>query len=170
MKIRTQIALAFLVFAILPMSVIVLVGYGSSRRAVREALEAEAAVLTVDMEQRMARVRNEITRRVERISELSFSEMMEGEGDQERQAFFASVMSTLGEAAPLVESFEFVPELPPAALAPPRPHPRRTDCPVRLPDRCGAFAPPREPSRSRRRAGSSGSRANPEHRIGSALP
>ena len=40
MKIRTQLIVAFLVLAVLPMAVIVLFNYLSSQRAVRQAVEA----------------------------------------------------------------------------------------------------------------------------------
>lgn len=117
MKIRTQIALAFLSLAILPMCAIVFFGYSSSLRAVREAVEAEAATLTADMETRMVQVRGEIARRVEQLSELPFSEFaLAGEDDEQRDALFTSVMTGLGETAPFVESFEFVPEV--QAIAP----------------------------------------------------
>ena len=127
MKIRTQLILAFLLLAVLPMLVIVLVGYVSSQRAVRQAVEAEASVLTADMENRMERVRQETRRRVERLGELPFGRLAyprDSEGD-ERMQLFDTLVGELGESASLVESFEYVPMAPeeasPDTGAAPRP-------------------------------------------------
>ncbi|MCP4204675.1 MAG: SpoIIE family protein phosphatase [bacterium] len=113
MKIRTQIAIAFLFLAILPMTAIVLYSYVSSLSAVREAVEAEAESLTSDMENRMTQVRGDLRRRVERISALPFRRWaFEAETEKEREELYGSMMAELGETAPLVTSFEFVPEYP----------------------------------------------------------
>jgi serine phosphatase RsbU (regulator of sigma subunit) len=127
MKIRTQLILAFLLLAVLPMSVIVLVGYVSSQRAVRQAVEAEVALLTVEMENRMERVRQETRRRVERLGELPFRRLAgpgASKGD-ERMELFDTLVGELGESAALVESFEYVPmapeEVSPDTGATPRP-------------------------------------------------
>jgi len=129
MKIRTQIALAFLFLAIVPMAAIVLYSYVSSLDTLREAAEAEAESLTADMEARMGEVRASIRRRVERVGALPFRTWAQvNESDAEREAIYDSVVAELGEAAPLVERFEFFPEhagpppvLPGAREAPPAP-------------------------------------------------
>ncbi len=126
MKIRTQITLAFLLFAILPMTAIVLYSYVSSLRTVRQAVEAEAEILTADMESRMGQVRAEIRHRVERVGSLPLRRWaLEDETELERAALYESVVAELGETAPLVERFEFVPEWVGAepALAAPAPVP-----------------------------------------------
>ena len=113
MKIRTQLALAFLLLAIVPMTAIVLYSYISSLRTVHQAVEAEAEVLTADMETRMGQIRGEIRRRIERVGAFPFRRWaQEGETEQKREAFYNLVMAELGETAPLVERFEFVPEWP----------------------------------------------------------
>jgi hypothetical protein len=84
MKIRTQLLLAFLLLAVLPMSAIVLFSYYTSLRAVRDAVEAEAEILTADMEDRMVRVTSEAQRRVERIGRLPLRRLVvspNGTGD-----------------------------------------------------------------------------------------
>ncbi|MFQ5528112.1 MAG: PP2C family protein-serine/threonine phosphatase [Thermoanaerobaculia bacterium] len=123
MRIRTQIALAFVLLAILPMTAIVTYSYVSSLRTVRQGVEAEAELLTADMEQRMSQVHREIRRRVERIGALPLRQwVLEDETEAEREALYDSVIAELGDTAPLVERFEFVPEwigaTPEAAPAP----------------------------------------------------
>jgi len=54
MKIRTQLVLAFLLLAVVPLAGIVLYSYYSSLRAVRRAAETEARTLTREMDGRLA--------------------------------------------------------------------------------------------------------------------
>ncbi|MDX1502219.1 MAG: SpoIIE family protein phosphatase [Thermoanaerobaculia bacterium] len=110
MRIRTQFTLAFLLLAVVPLAVIVLFSYLNSQRALREAARAEAAQATREMEERMAAVRQDLARRVTRVGELPLAELA---ADQTaaggRREVMGRILEELGEAAPLVESFEFTP-------------------------------------------------------------
>ncbi len=135
MKIRSQLVLAFLFLAVLPLTGIVLYSYASSRRAVRQAVWAEAAQLTEEMQMRMASVQEDLKRRVERVGHLPFTkvmEMPEHEAEGERRAFMGRLLDELGEAAPLVRSFEFVPEPPLAPPAPLSPSPEEVPAPPEM--------------------------------------
>ncbi|HEY9421244.1 MAG TPA: SpoIIE family protein phosphatase, partial [Thermoanaerobaculia bacterium] len=130
MKIRTQLVLAFLLLAILPLTGIVLYSYYSSLRAVRQATEAEARMLAKEMDGRIATIKAELGRGVGRIGE--FSAVMEAirvprreenrrEGERER-----ILGEMLGDAASLVRSVELIPQTPrpaPPAAAPEAPVP-----------------------------------------------
>ncbi len=131
MKIRTQLIVALLLLAVLPLTGIVVYSYVSSRRAVRQTVEAEAAQLTVEMDQRLAAVKADLRRGVDRLAELSLAELAgalapEAEGGE--RVLVTRWLSELGDAAPLVESFEVIPVAP----APPRP-PRPEGAPAVAP-------------------------------------
>lgn len=107
MKIRTQLVLAFLLLSVLPLTGLVLYSYASSQRAVRQVMESEAVELAHDMKSRMAAVRAELGRGVERVGEIPIATLLE------RGAGGARVPETLveamGETAPLLDSIEFTP-------------------------------------------------------------
>ncbi len=108
MKIRTQLVVALILLAVVPLSGLVLYSYVSSTRALREAVETKAAAATREMEQRMAEIETDLSRRVERAGSLW---QLAGEEAGDEQV--VEVISQLGEVAPLLRSFEFVPAAPP---------------------------------------------------------
>lgn len=123
MKIRTQLIVAFLLLAIVPLTGIVLYSFLSSRAAVRRAVEAEASVLTAEMQERMDGIESDLRRRVEKLGDLPFTTFLPVPGEKApatTDAFFGKFLSEMGEAAPLVESFEFTP-MPAEPAAPPSP-------------------------------------------------
>jgi serine phosphatase RsbU (regulator of sigma subunit) len=109
MRIRTQIIVAFLLLSVLPLTAIVLYSYITSSRALRQAYEEEAGRLTREMNGRIAAVREGIDEALERAGELPapvlVAIMRQGNQPVARRV----IANTLGEAAPLVERFEFVP-------------------------------------------------------------
>jgi len=120
MKLRTQLVLAFLLLAILPLTGIVLYSYYSSLRAVRQASETEARTLAGEMDARMASIRGELGRGVERMGDVSARDLMTAaRSRQEGRAdpLFGKMVRGFGEAAPFIQSFEFVPS-PPVPNAP----------------------------------------------------
>ena len=124
MKLRTQLVLAFLLLAILPLTGIVLYSYYSSLRAVRQASETEARTLAEEMNARMASILGELGRGVERMGDVSARDLLtaarsrqEGKADPLLPGQIARIVSDFGETAPFIQSFEFVPS-PPAANAP----------------------------------------------------
>ena len=60
MRIRSQLVIALLLLAIVPLAGIVLYSYTTSLRAVRQAVEAEAGELARDMEVRMDSVQQNL--------------------------------------------------------------------------------------------------------------
>jgi serine phosphatase RsbU (regulator of sigma subunit) len=125
MKIRTQLILAFLLLAIVPLSGIVLYSYYSSLRAVRRATEAEASALSREMNGRMASIRGELGRGVERMSDVPLQDLImaarsnrEGKADPLANQVLGQVVQGFGEAAPFLRSIEFIPDPPAAADAP----------------------------------------------------
>jgi serine phosphatase RsbU (regulator of sigma subunit) len=120
MRIRSQLITALFLLAVLPLAGIVIYSYSSSLSAVREAVAVEAGALTNDMERRMETVQADIERRVQRLGAAPFRSMSMGSEHQsewEREELMGEVLTELGEAAPLIYSFEFIPGEP-AGLAP----------------------------------------------------
>lgn len=125
MKIRTQLILAFLLLAIVPLSGIVLYSYYSSLQAVRRATEAEASALSREMNGRLASIRGEIGRGVERMSGVPVHALVrasqstrEGKADPVANQVLGEVVQGFGEAAPFLRTIEFIPVPPEAAEAP----------------------------------------------------
>lgn len=126
MRIRNQLIAAFLLLAILPLTGIVLYSYVSSLRAVRRAAEVEAGSLTREMDGRMAAIRTELGQGLARVGRLSPGELLTlaESGREGRPApELGRLVRGFGEAAPLLDSVEFIPEAPesPGAPAPPPP-------------------------------------------------
>lgn len=119
MKLRTQLVLAFLLLAILPLTGIVLYSYYSSLRAVRQASETEARTLAGEMDARMASIRGELGRGVERMGGVSARDLMTAaqSGQGKADPLLGQMVRGFGDAAPFIQSFEFVPS-PPAPNAP----------------------------------------------------
>ena len=123
MKIRTQLVLALFLLAVVPLAGIVLYSYVSSRQAVREAVEQDAAELTREMEERVAEIGSDLNRRFQRVGAMPVWRSLTEE-DEARDSAVGMVLSELGEVAPLLRSLEFVPaEAPPGEPVPPQPPP-----------------------------------------------
>jgi serine phosphatase RsbU (regulator of sigma subunit) len=60
MRLRTQLAIAFFVLAVLPLSGITLYTYAGSQRAIRRAVQAEASLLATEMSARVELVADEL--------------------------------------------------------------------------------------------------------------
>jgi serine phosphatase RsbU (regulator of sigma subunit) len=67
MRLRTQLALAFLLLAVLPLFGAALYGWRGSQRAFRQAVEAEAGEFAADMSTRVDVVADELKARLERM-------------------------------------------------------------------------------------------------------
>jgi serine phosphatase RsbU (regulator of sigma subunit) len=128
MKIRTQLVFAFLLLAVLPLTGIVLYSYVSSLRAVRRETESQARTLASEMNGRLASVKGELDRGVERMRDVPAREILtaarstgKGQSDPRMDEFVLG----FGEAAPFLQALEFVP-MPPSrdpASAPSHPEP-----------------------------------------------
>src|SRR4051794_4973623 len=119
MKIRTQLILAFLLLAVVPLAGIVLYSYYSSLRAVRRATEAEGGTLKREMDGRLAAIKRELGRGVERMGDVPLRTVVRAAKEGKPDAALNRMVMGFGEAAPLLDSLEFVPMPPPARAAPP---------------------------------------------------
>ncbi|MGE5360660.1 MAG: hypothetical protein ACM3NQ_16715, partial [Bacteroidales bacterium] len=68
MRLRTRLALAFLLMSVVPLTGITLYSYNSSLRAFRRAVEAEEAAIATQMGRRLEVVTTAVTDRMDRIS------------------------------------------------------------------------------------------------------
>lgn len=117
MKIRTQLVVAFFVLAILPLTGIVLYSYASSLDAVRAAVEEDGRALAVEMDERLASMRSDLSLRFANLADVPFASLLaDGEG-LGGEPLADRLVSVMGDAAPLLDSLEYVPAPP----APPEP-------------------------------------------------
>ena len=124
MRIRTQLIVAFLLLAVLPLSGIVLFSYFNSKAALEETAQAAADVRNQEMQHRMAGLRHTLTRQTEMLggqllrylgSEAEASESPKSADD------WARMVGALGEEAEMIEGIVFMPEKPPAPPGAPAP-------------------------------------------------
>ncbi|HEX4964308.1 MAG TPA: SpoIIE family protein phosphatase [Thermoanaerobaculia bacterium] len=119
MKIRTQLILAFLLLAVVPLAGIVLYSYYSSLRAVRRAAETEVGTLRREMDGRLAAIKSELGHGVERMGDVPFQVVMRAAKEGKMDPALGRMVRGFGPAAPLLDSLEFVPMPPPARAAMP---------------------------------------------------
>ncbi|HEX6900775.1 MAG TPA: SpoIIE family protein phosphatase [Thermoanaerobaculia bacterium] len=123
MKIRTQLILAFLLLAIVPLTGIVLYSYYSSLRAVEQAADAEVGMLAKEMDGQMTAVEAELGRSVGRVEdEIAASMTVKPHELAVERSLGQRMVRDLGETAPLVETLEVIPQTP-APPAQPQPVP-----------------------------------------------
>ena len=117
MKLRTKLILAFLLFAVVPLTTITVYSYNASTKALRRAVEAESRRATREMERRMERNVATLTRRMGDIEEIPFPAEEAGGGAHAGEGpdplVVGRMLMALGDAADYVESFEFI-QVPPA--------------------------------------------------------
>ncbi len=113
MKIRTQLILAFLLLAIVPLTGIVLYSYYSSLRAVRQAADAEVGMLAKEMDGQMTAVTAELERSVGRAGdEIASSMTVDPHERALERSLGQQMVRDLGDTAPLVETLEVIPRTP----------------------------------------------------------
>lgn len=122
MKLRTKLILAFLLLAVIPLSGLTAYSYISSTRAFRQAVEAETAQMTANMTRSMEGVRRDLDRRVRELGARSFyrlaaSDLQELKPDVE--GIYGEFIRELGDAASLIHTLEFEPEVSAAGSPPP---------------------------------------------------
>ncbi|HEX3528839.1 MAG TPA: hypothetical protein VH988_17400 [Thermoanaerobaculia bacterium] len=100
MKLRTQIALAFLLLAVLPLGGIVLYSYVSSERAFRQAVWSETQALTDEMTDRLAATRQTIRDRITRLGTID---------DASPDAVKSALDRISSAELPFVDSLELLP-------------------------------------------------------------
>jgi len=123
MKIRTQLALSFLLFTIVPLAGLTLYSYSTSIRAFRNVVQEESTGLAKEMSHRMEAATHDLRQRIHRLDRRPFYELRAAEAkgkDQMHPAdVYAQILSHMGDMAPYVDSLE-IPAPPPGASDPRR--------------------------------------------------
>ena len=104
MKIRAQLVLACFLLSVLPLSVIVVYSYRSSRSALESAYRKEADARTRQMDRRLTTIRGDLQ---QRLAEVSALPMPAGASDHTPDV--GNILLTMGDAASLVDSLEIQP-------------------------------------------------------------
>src|SRR3954447_24739306 len=104
MKIRAQLVLACFLLSVLPLSVIVVYSYRSSRSALESAYRKEADARTRQMDRRLATIRGDLQQRLAEVSALPMTS-----GTSDRTPDVGNILMTMGDAASLVDSLEIQP-------------------------------------------------------------
>ncbi len=129
MRLRTQLVLAFLVMAVLPLSGLTLYSYVSSQHAFRKAVQEESAETAQRMSQTMQAVSKDLDERIDRLGDLPLGQLLakgDKSGDADSNRIYAGVLAALGDSADFVDALEFQPgwtAAPPPPDAPPPPPP-----------------------------------------------
>jgi hypothetical protein len=123
MRLRTQLIVAFLLLAVVPLAAVTLMVYDSSTRAYRQAVEEEAVALTQEMTGRMESMRADMNQRISQLGSFPFGQLMalrdQNKSPEQSRALMGQLMSQMGDSAPFIDSFEFVPAgLPPVPSRP----------------------------------------------------
>ena len=111
MKLRFKLILAFLLLSVAPLSGVIVYSYINSQRAVRLAVETEAQMMADEMSRRLEGVRNDLSRQMDRLSQLPFRTILGEKGqkpDLQKDPVMAELMKRMGEEDVLFESLEFV--------------------------------------------------------------
>jgi serine phosphatase RsbU (regulator of sigma subunit) len=111
MKIRAQLVLACFLLSVLPLSVIVVYSYRSSRSALESAYRKEADARTRQMDRRLATIRGDLQQRLAEVSALPMPA-----GATDRTPDVGNILMTMGDAASLVDSLEIQPMRVPAEV------------------------------------------------------
>ncbi len=124
MKIRTQLILAFLLLAILPLTGIVLYSYRSSRAAVTRATEAESQALNARMAERLDEIKEDLRSGFQNLRDFPFDTLL-GESEEvsveDRRRLYGRIVREMGEVGTLVDALIFKPLPPLAPRAPEAP-------------------------------------------------
>ena len=143
MSLRSRLTLAFFAISVLPLTLVTLYSYNTSRSALRHAAEQQAQNLAAELGQRMDWVTRDLERRIDKLWAVPAQERWAlekgAEGDIARlpasrtrrvpaEAIAGELVSTLGDVAPMLERLEIEPQAVgtrgpsvPQAPVPPRP-------------------------------------------------
>jgi len=119
-RLRTRLALAFVLLSVVPLTAITLYSYNSSIVAFRRAVEAEEAAIAADMGKRMELATTALSERVQRISAAAQSRDWRARDRAMEDRFREQVVATLGDSGSFVSKLQFIPSLPPPPPPPPR--------------------------------------------------
>src|SRR5262245_33490484 len=102
MKLRTKLALALFLLAVVPLMGSTVYAYLSSQRAFRHAVQAEASVLAENMGSRMEAVTSELSRRIERMRRRPAGDAFPEYEKARRDALAAAEQEQLRQILPAV--------------------------------------------------------------------
>jgi len=109
MKLRTQLVIVFLLLSILPLAGIVLFSYSSSQKAFRRAVEKETKALATQMDTRVAGIRQDLDRRLERIGDLPLGTLVAASDSEAPSPDATAVLAAeLGESAQYLDRLEWM--------------------------------------------------------------
>jgi serine phosphatase RsbU (regulator of sigma subunit) len=103
MSLRTRLMIAFLLLSVVPLTAVTLLSYTSSVRAFERAAEREASEMAADVSRRMDLVTADLGRRMGRLT------VAETGGEMDPAQVRQQIAPLLGDAAALIERFEFRP-------------------------------------------------------------
>ena len=113
MKLRTKLTLALVLMSVVPLTVIVLYSYYSSLETLRLAALSEVSELTAEIGDRIETMRQDVGRGMEQLGTSQFGYLIADTGEvTDSRQFLVDVGVAMGDAAPFVESLEFVPLAP----------------------------------------------------------
>jgi serine phosphatase RsbU (regulator of sigma subunit) len=110
MKIRTQLALSFLLFTVVPLAGLTLYSYSTSIRAFRNVVQEESTGLAKEMSHRMEVVTRDLRQRIHRLDRRPFYQLRAAEANGKEPVhpaeLYAQILSHMGDLAPYVDSLE----------------------------------------------------------------
>jgi serine phosphatase RsbU (regulator of sigma subunit) len=112
MSLRTRLIIAFLLLSVVPLTAVTLLSYTSSVRAFETAAEREAEDTAMDVGRRMEMITADLGRRMGRVFVTSAAD-----APTDPAVVRQLVAPALGDAAALLERFEFRPMAPPPPAA-----------------------------------------------------
>ena len=115
MKIRTQLVLACFVLSVLPLTVIVLYNHHSSKLALQSAYRQEAQRLARNMDRRLTTMRAELDERLSALSSITLA----ADATTGERPTLETIVTAMGDAAPLIDTLEYIPAAPPPPATPP---------------------------------------------------
>lgn len=124
MSLRIRLVRAFFLLAVVPLTGVSVYSYVSTKRAYRRAMEAEAAATADDLNGRLSAATRDMGRRLERLGELPFGAVSaagHAADPKATEALLAGLHKEMGDAAPMLGSLEFIPEVVPSPHIPAQP-------------------------------------------------
>ncbi len=138
MRVRTQLIVAFVGLAVIPMAGLTLYSYVTSIRAFRQAVHAEASSTASQMGERMRSRTSTLNRRLHRLSQMQFDKLLGEEASEQAPVLYDFLVREMGSDVSLLESLEFRPMVSSSPPVPPLPTARRSSAAEAAPVRFGS--------------------------------
>lgn len=144
MKLRSQLILAFLLLAIVPLAALTFYSYSTSIRAFRQVMKEEAGARTLEMRDRMEDVSNDLTQRIKEVGALPLHRLVDYDTETvqvEAEQIYHELRERIGEDVALIQTLKYKPELRHAVSQSPPRHEKGDTRPQRIPDIPAPAAP-----------------------------